>query len=125
MDILADVSGSSSSTSPPKIIRSAWFVNSSLGQFIESVHAVTDRFPFDSTSLKVSKHLSINEWDLSDDQWDDLWREHDQAEHDLTELLQHIDAAAMANRDGYWRQLVADVQMGNYNTRDYVNVSHE
>ena len=56
----------------PHFAGPATFVNSSLDQFIVSVRAVTIRFPYDTVSLKVSQHLSIYEWDLSDEDWSPL-----------------------------------------------------
>jgi len=104
----------------PHFAGPAWFVNSSLDQFIASVRAITARFPYDTVSLKVSKRLSIDEWDLSDDDWNELFREHDQAADDLTEVLGRIDPAAVVDQDGFWTGFVADVQMGNYATRYYL-----
>jgi hypothetical protein len=84
------------------------------------VRAITARFPYDTVSLKVSKRLSLDEWDLSDDDWDELFREHDQAADDLTKMLGRIDPAAVVDQDGFWVRFVADVQMGNYATRYYL-----
>jgi hypothetical protein len=106
--------------SQPQFAGPAWFVNSSLDQFIASVRAITARFPYDAVSLKVSKRLSIDEWDLSDDDWDELFREHNQAADDLTEMLGRIDPAAVVDQDGFWMGFVADVQMGNYATRYFL-----
>lgn len=109
----------------PHFVGPAWFVNSSLDQFIDSVRAIIVRFPYDTVSLKVSKHLSLDEWDLSDDDFDELFREHVQAAEDLTEILGRIDPAAVVHANEFWTGFVTDVQMENYNARDFRSPSEQ
>lgn len=106
----------------PMVFGTVGFINSSLDQFIESVRAATVRFPYDTTSLKVSEHLDPDRWDLSDEDWEKLSAEHDKAARDLMEMLGQIDPAAVAEQ-GFWTEFGADVQMGDYATR-YWRSSH-
>jgi hypothetical protein len=106
----------------PVVFGTAHFINSSLDQFIESVRVVTERFPYDTVSLKVPEHLDPYEWNLSDEDWDKLSAEHDQAANDLIEALRRIESAAVTEQ-GFWTGFVDDVQMGNYATRYWRNPS--
>lgn len=94
----------------PKVIRAAWLVNSSLDSFIASVRAVTDRFPFDSTVTGADLR-GEEDWEVRDDR---RFAEWDQAGEELLETLRRIDAAAVANLDGFWHTFLADLGMGNY-----------
>jgi SUKH-4 immunity protein len=93
------------------------FVNSSLEQFIASVRAVLDRFPFDSEGTEEDRARD----DLADE-WahqDKLANEWDRAGGELDETLRRIDPAVGAvPRDGFWMTFVGDVQMGAFSTRD-------
>jgi|GraSoi_2013_60cm_1033757.scaffolds.fasta_scaffold261002_1 hypothetical protein len=44
---------------------------------------------------------------------------------ELVGTLRRIDPAALADPDGFWMTVVADVQMGNYSTRDILNEPEE
>src|SRR5581483_2744499 len=83
------------------LVRPAMLVNSSLDQFIASVRAVYDRFPFDSGESYDS--------DDNADEWD-------HAVEDLMKILRQMDVAAVANPDGFWRTFLDDVQMGDFST---------
>lgn len=91
------------------------FVNSSLDQFIASVRAVVNRFPFDIGEGGDDPGLDdrANEWAQSDR----LFSEWDRSAEDLLEILGRIDPAATADLDGFWATLVSDVQMGDYSTK--------
>jgi hypothetical protein len=100
-----------------KVLAPPRFVNSSLEQFIASVRAVLDRFPFDSEGTGEGRERD----DLADE-WaheDKLINEWDQAGSELTETLRRIDPAVGAvPRDGFWMTFMGDVQMGDFSTRD-------
>jgi hypothetical protein len=81
-------------------------VNSSLNQFIDSVRATFERFPFDGGVGTDS---------------DRLYSELDQAVHDLTDILRGIDTPALADESTFWRTFLDDVQMGNFLTEDIMN----
>ncbi len=83
------------------------FVNSSLDQFIASVRAVVNRFPFYRGNPE-------QEQDRGQDDLADEWY---RAAEDLLEILGRIDPAATADLDGFWATLVSDVQMGDYSTK--------
>jgi hypothetical protein len=92
------------------------FVNSRLDQFIASVRAVLERFPFYS--------MDTGEGDDLDDPASERARaeqfdsEVDRAAEDLTEILRSIDPAAVADQTTYWGSFVFDVQMGDFATED-------
>ena len=73
-------------------------VNSSLDQFIASVRAVSERFPFYSRDFLES--------------------EVDRVAEDLTEILRSIDRAAVADETTFWWTFVFDVRMGDFATED-------
>jgi SUKH-4 immunity protein of toxin-antitoxin system len=91
-------------------------VNSSLDQFIASVRAVVERFPF--------YNLDTGEGDDLDDPASARARaeqhdsEVDRAAEDLTEILRSIDRAAVADETTFWWSFVFDVQMGDFATED-------
>lgn len=88
-----------------------WPINSSLEQFIASVDAVLNRYPFDSPQAKEE----------SDDSYLDRTRaELDRAVDDLKAALSAIDPTAMDDPDGFWMTFLDDVQMGNFSTVDDV-----
>ena len=82
------------------------FVNSSLDQFIASVRAVVNRFPFESSSLGQTQGHGQD--DLAN-----LW---ELVSEELFETLRRIDPVALADLDGFWMTFVSDVQMGDYST---------
>jgi hypothetical protein len=91
-------------------------VNASLDQFIACVHAVLDRFPFDS-GHPVEDH----EWEDREQAWahvDQRFQEWDRAVRDMTETLRRIDTTAVADADTFWRTFLDDVQMGDFATED-------
>jgi SUKH-4 immunity protein len=80
-------------------------INSSLEQFITSVRAVLNRYPFDSPQANEE----------SDDSYLDRTRaELDRAVDDLKRALNAIDPAAMENLDGFWMTFLDDVRMGDF-----------
>jgi SUKH-4 immunity protein len=90
------------------------FVNSSLGQFIASVRAVLNRFPFNSTDTGADRELDERTRERARaEQREGEWNH---AVEDLTEILRQIDPAAVADEYTFWRTFVDDVQMGNFAT---------
>lgn len=98
----------------PEFVGPAWVVNSSLDQFIASVRAVTERFPFDSEVTgkdgrgeedeKVREDRRFSEWE--------------QAVLELAETLDRIDPIP---GEGFWGDFLADVGMGNYASHWWIN----
>jgi hypothetical protein len=82
-------------------------VNSSLEQFIATVKAVYERFPFDSWKL--------GEDVTNDEIFDRFWKEWDAAATDLTELFLHIDPIII-DIDGFWTTFLDDMRMGIFAT---------
>jgi hypothetical protein len=83
--------------------------NSTIEQFIASVGAVLNRYPFDSPQ-------AVGE---SDDSYLDRTRvELDRATDDLKAALSAIDPAAMEDPSRFWPDFIDDVQMGNYSADD-------
>jgi hypothetical protein len=84
-------------------------VNSSLEQFIASVRAVLNRYPFDSPQAKHESDenfLDRNSAELG------------RAADDLRQALRAIDAAAIADPDRFWLDFTDDVYRGTYSTDD-------
>jgi hypothetical protein len=96
-------------------------VNSSLDQFIASVRAVLERFPFYSMDTGEGDDLddpaSMDPASMRAyaEQFDS---EVNRAAEDLTEILRRIDPAAVADHTTYWGSFVFDVQMGDFATED-------
>ncbi len=91
-------------------------VNASLDQFIDSVRAALDRFPFDS-----GNPVEDREWDDRAQAWahvDQRFEEWDRAVEDMTATLRRIDPAAVADTDTFWRTFLDDVQMGDFASED-------
>jgi hypothetical protein len=74
------------------------FVSSSLEKFIETVKAVTARFPFYSV-----KDLSVDDGVV------------DGAVKDVMDAIRSVDERAL-EEDGFWTSLVDDIQMGDFAT---------
>lgn len=86
-------------------------INSSLEQFIASVSAVLNRYPFDNPQTKEE----------SDDRYLDRSRaELDRAVTDLRMALRAIDPTAMDDPDGFWMTFLDDVKMGDFSSADDV-----
>jgi hypothetical protein len=82
-------------------------VNSSLEQFIASVSAVLNRYPFDRPQAKGESDESS---------LDRTSAELDRAADDLKKALSAIDPAAMEDPGRFWLDFIDDVQMGDYST---------
>ena len=95
---------------PPKIIRSAQVVNSSLDHFIASVRAVTERFPFDSEVTEKGRR-GAEDADARDERLLNEWA---QAVVELGETLDRIDPEAPSLGGEFWGVFLGDVSMGNY-----------
>jgi hypothetical protein len=83
-----------------------WLVNSSLGQFIESMRFVIGRLPFYGG-------LSPEEYDVDTDALDSMV---DSVARELAESLRWIDPVAFSGQDSYWREFIDSVQMGDWAT---------
>ena len=94
---------------PPGDEWAEWLINSTLEQFITSVSAVLNRYPFDSPQGKEE----------SDDSYLDRTRaDLDRATDDLKVALSVIDPTAIADPDGFWMTFIDDVRMGNFSNAD-------
>jgi hypothetical protein len=92
---------------PPGDEWAEWPINSSLEQFIASVGAVLNRYPFDNPQAEEE----------SDDSYlDRTHAELDRAVDDLKRALSAIDPAAMEDLDGFWMTFLDDVQMRDFST---------
>lgn len=84
-------------------------VNSSLEQFIATVGAVLNRYPFESPQAKgESEERAL----------DRTSAELDRAADDLTQALRAIDPTAMTDPGRFWLDFIDDVRMGTYSTDD-------
>jgi hypothetical protein len=101
---------------PSRFVGVPGFVNSSLDQFIASVRAVCERFPFYSADTGVFDGLNDPAAERALAEQHD--REVDRAAEDLTEILRRIDRAAVADETTFWLSFVFDVQMGDFATED-------
>ncbi len=83
-----------------------WLINSSLEQFLASVEAVLNRYPFDSGKAQGRRYIVqlASEWK--------------QAADDLKQVLDTIDSTAIAAPDGFWMTFLDDVQRGNFLVTD-------
>jgi hypothetical protein len=85
------------------------FVNKSLEQFIASVIAVYNRFPFDS--WRIDNDLdAFKDFDLLSDEWE-------KAAQDLKMRLIKIDPY-VGTTDDFWTTFLDDLRMGNGFTKD-------
>lgn len=84
-------------------------VNSSLEQFIASVDAVLNRYPF---ARPQAKHESDESY------LDRRSAELQRAVDDLRQALSAIDAPAIADPGRFWLDFTDDVYMGSYSTDD-------
>ncbi len=80
-------------------------INASLGQFIASVSAVLNRYPFDSPQAKGESEESY---------LDRTRAELDRAADDLKKALRAIDPTALEDPGSFWLGFIDDVQMRNY-----------
>lgn len=103
-----------------RVIRTPLLVNTTLDQFINSVRAVLDRFPFDQSNSGT--YSVVDKPASGSDQEDKREREWDRAVEDLAETLSRIDPAAVANPDGFWRTLLDDIQMGDFATEEVLKL---
>lgn len=79
-----------------------WPINSSLEQFLASVEAVLNRYPFDSGKTQGRRYIA------------QLESEWNQAADDLKQALDAIDSTAIAVPDGFWMTFLDEVQRGNF-----------
>jgi hypothetical protein len=79
-----------------------WPINSSLEQFLASVEAVLNRYPFDSGQTQGRRYIVqlASEWN--------------QAADDLKQALDAIDSTAITVPDGFWMTFLDEVQRGNF-----------
>jgi hypothetical protein len=75
-------------------------VNSSLGQFTESVRAVLARFPFYVADSELEEREAVAE--------------------ELTATLTSIDSRAFSP-DGFWETFIDDLTIGDYSTEDVLS----
>jgi SUKH-4 immunity protein len=101
----------------PEVIRSSRLVNSSLDHFIAAVRAVTERFPYDSEV--TGKGLRGEEDE--DNREERRFNEWTQAVLDLGETLDRLDPALSTTGSEFWGEFLADVGMGMYATKDFLN----
>ena len=123
VDIVYDrkaVNQPSNDHGPPWLVRPPLLVNSTLDQFIDSVHTVVDRFPFHSGDTKEGSELDDPAKERA--RAEQLDSELDRAAENLTEILRSIDPAAVADESTFWRTFVDDVQMGDFATEDVLRL---
>lgn len=101
----------------PKVIGPAYFVNSSLDQFIASVRAVTERFPFDSEVTGKDRRGEEDE----EAREDRCFKEWDQAVEELDVTLHRIDPAISTLGGQFWGDFLGAVGMGDYASEDWLN----
>jgi hypothetical protein len=94
----------------PEFVGPASVVNSSLDQFIASVRAVTERFPYDS-EVSGKELRGEDDEEARDDR---RFAEWEQAVLELGDVLDRIDPANPVRGGEYWGVFLADVGMGNY-----------
>jgi hypothetical protein len=101
----------------PKVIGHAHFVNSSLDQFIASVRAVTERFPFDSEVTGKDRRGEEDE----ETRLDRRFNEWNQAIEELAETLHRIDPAVSTLGCEFWGDFLGAVGMGDYASEYWLN----
>jgi SUKH-4 immunity protein of toxin-antitoxin system len=84
------------------------FVNSSLDQFIASVRAVLDRFPFGGGEAGMDSDI------------DRLESEWNRAADELEATLGVIDPA-LVNANAYWLDFLSDVRIGDFSTAEVLD----
>jgi SUKH-4 immunity protein len=92
----------------PEFVGAAWVVNSSLDQFIASVRAVTERFPYDSEVIGKGRR-SEEEEEAHGERRSNEWA---QAVLEMADALDRIDSAASMLGGEFWGVFLADVGMG-------------
>jgi hypothetical protein len=85
------------------------FLNTSLDQFIASVHAMLGRLPFEGTVPDQARDRV------------DLENPREPIAYELLEMLSRIDPVAMADLDGFWEIFVGDVLMGDHSIKLVLN----
>jgi hypothetical protein len=103
--------------SQPTFVGPASVVNSSLDQFIASVRAATERFPYDS-EVSGRGHRSAEDEEERDERRFNEWAE---AVLELGEILDRIDPATPVRGDECWGVFLADVGMGNFASETWVD----
>lgn len=121
VDIIVDRAIETVNPAYGTVRRSAWLVNSSLDQFIASVRGVTTRFPFDREGELKHGQLPTPGYPYPSAFWDTIAGEWERAAAEMLVTLRAIDAASVANPDGFWMTFIADVQLGSYGTRHVLN----
>ena len=101
----------------PEMIGPALPVNSSLGQFIASVRAVTERFPYDSEVTGKGRRDEEDE-ETRDERRFNEWSE---AVLQMADMLDRIDPTAYTLGGDYWGIFLGDVSMGNYASETWRN----
>lgn len=101
----------------PEFVGSAWVVNSSLDQFIASIRAVTERFPFDSEVTRKGRRGEEDEEARGERRFNE-WA---QAVLELGETLDRIDPAHPVLGGEFWHIFLADVSMGLYASEAWLN----
>jgi hypothetical protein len=104
----------------PEVIGFAQPVNSSLAQFIASVRAVTERFPYDSEMTGAGHRDDEDEEneEARDERRANEWSE---AVLQMADMLDHIDPTAYTFGGDYWGIFLGDVGMGNYASDSWLN----
>jgi hypothetical protein len=107
----------------PEFVGPAWVVSSSLDHFIASVRAVLERFPFDSeVTGKHSRREEDQEYEEDQEAREDRLRnEWAQAVLDLWESLDRIDPAVATLGGEFWGDFLADISMGDYRSKWWIN----
>lgn len=79
----------------------SFLVNTSLDQFIQTVRAVIERFPFytGGSSLAVREEVG----------------------REIAQIVSRIDPAAISNVDGYWQTFIDDLVIGDLATENVVS----
>jgi hypothetical protein len=95
----------------------AHFVNSSLDQFIASVRAVTERFPFDSEVTEKDRRGEEDE----ETREDRRFKEWEQAVEELEETLHRIDPAVSTLGGAFWGNFLGNIGMGDYASEGWLN----
>ena len=92
-------------------------VNSSLDHFIASIRAVTERFLLDSEVTGKARRGEEDE-EVRGERRRNEWA---QAVLELAETLHRIDPAVSALGGEFWGDFLADVGMGNYASKGWLN----
>jgi hypothetical protein len=101
----------------PRLLGPAWHVNASLDQFITSIRAVTERYPYDSEVTGKDRRGEEDE----ETHLDRLFNEWEQAVIELDEALYRIDPTISTLGGQFWGTFLGDVGMGNYRSEWWLN----